>query len=57
MKDNESPGGQAPKEHSPKSEKHYRKPAFRFEQVFETLALSCGKILETAVCMHNKKTS
>lgn len=26
-----------------KVKKQYRKPAFRYEQVFETLALSCGK--------------
>jgi hypothetical protein len=27
--------------------KPYRKPSFRFEQVFETLALQCGKIQGT----------
>jgi hypothetical protein len=55
--DHESPGAQAPKEHSSLTKKRYQKPAFRYERVFETMALSCGKILETAVCSHNKKTS
>ena len=27
--------------------KPYRKPSFRFEQVFETLALQCGKMQGT----------
>jgi hypothetical protein len=56
MKD-ESPGGQAPKEHSPVTEKRYQKPAFRYERVFETLALACGKTLHGVLCIHNKKTS
>ena len=29
------------------SRKPYRKPSFRFEQVFETLALQCGKMQGT----------
>ena len=28
--------------------KPYRKPAFRFEQVFETMALQCGKVEGTS---------
>jgi hypothetical protein len=36
----------------------YTKPAFRFERVFETSALSCGKVQGTqAGCNHNRKTS
>jgi len=27
-----------------KEKKVYQKPAFRYERVFETLALSCGKL-------------
>jgi hypothetical protein len=27
-----------------RSRKPYQKPAFRFERVFETMALSCGKV-------------
>ena len=42
--------------HSPK--KPYLKPAFRHEQVFETMALACGKLNNTqAQCRSNKKAS
>ncbi len=57
IKDNECPCGHVPKKYSPVVRKRYAKPAFRYERVFETLALSCGKVLETAVCSHNKKSS
>jgi hypothetical protein len=41
-----------------KEKKLYQKPAFRYERVFETLALSCGKIAPTqSTCHHNRKTS
>jgi len=41
-----------------KEKKLYQKPAFRYERVFETLALSCGKINPTVgTCHHNRKTS
>jgi hypothetical protein len=41
-------GGKAP----------YQKPAFRYEQVFETMALACGKIGATqAQCRGNRKAS
>ena len=41
-----------------KSKKPYTKPAFRFERVFETQALSCGKIRGTiGQCHLNRKTS
>jgi hypothetical protein len=41
-----------------KDKKPYRKPAFRHERVFETLALSCGKIISTVgQCQFSKKTS
>jgi hypothetical protein len=32
---------------STRGRKPYQKPAFRFERVFETMALSCGKISPT----------
>lgn len=36
----------------------YVKPAFRHEQVFETMALACGKISGTqAACRSSRKTS
>jgi len=40
------------------AKKPYTKPAFRFERVFETTALTCGKIQPTQFqCRHNRKTS
>lgn len=32
--------------------KPYEKPAFRFEQVFVTTALSCGKQATSSACLH-----
>ena len=38
--------------------KAYVKPSFQHEKVFETMALSCGKISNTqASCKSNKKLS
>jgi len=38
--------------------KLYQKPAFRYERVFETLALSCGKVGATLPqCQFTRKTS
>ncbi len=38
--------------------KPYQKPAFRFERVFETMALACGKISVTQKhCKFNRHTS
>jgi hypothetical protein len=55
---------QAPyaKQHQPstagKGKKPYQKPAFRYERVFETLALSCGKLAaSTGQCQFSSKTS
>jgi len=40
------------------AKKPYTKPAFRFEQVFVTSALSCGKTDPTEfLCRHNRKVS
>jgi len=45
-------------ENAGKEKKLYQKPAFRYERVFETLALSCGKITHTqAQCHFSRKTS
>ncbi len=42
----------------PLGRKPYRKPEFRFERVFETSALSCGKISATqGQCRFNRKSS
>ena len=43
---------------APGAKKPYVKPEFRHEKVFETMALSCGKISSTqAQCHSNRKTS
>ena len=40
------------------AKKSYQKPAFRYERVFETMALSCGKIDNTqGACHTNRKLS
>jgi hypothetical protein len=40
------------------SKKPYLKPAFRHEQVFETMALACGKVKTTqGSCRVNRKNS
>ena len=41
----------------PQNKKPYIKPAFRFERVFETQALTCGKIGLSTQCKLNPKTS
>jgi hypothetical protein len=43
---------------STRGRRPYRKPAFRFERVFETMALSCGKTVITQFqCQSSQKTS
>jgi hypothetical protein len=37
--------------------KPYQKPSFRYEKVFETMALSCGKVVNEGACHFNRKTS
>jgi hypothetical protein len=40
------------------AKKPYQKPAFRHERVFETMALSCGKVQTTqGQCHANRKNS
>ena len=39
------------------TKKPYTKPAFRFERVFETQALSCGKLHGQGQCHYSRKTS
>ena len=42
----------------PAFKKPYVKPAFRYERMFETLALSCGKLNPNQFqCRFNRKTS
>jgi len=43
---------------SRQAKKSYHKPAFRHERVFETRALTCGKVQTTqSSCHSNRKTS
>ena len=37
--------------------KPYNKPSFRYEKVFETMALTCGKLVSEGACHFNRKTS
>jgi hypothetical protein len=40
------------------AKKPYVKPEFRHEKVFETMALSCGKVQTTqGACKYNRKSS
>ncbi len=42
----------------PGSKKPYVKPSYQSEEVFETMALSCGKVDSTqGQCHHNQKAS
>ena len=41
-----------------RAKKPYNKPALRYERVFETSALTCGKVQTTqSGCHQNRKTS
>lgn len=59
MTDNRTPEDQQQRKNGAlKGKKPYHKPAFRHERVFETAALSCGKIASTIPqCAFSRKTS
>lgn len=42
-------------EKSPQPKKVYQKPEFRYERVFETMALACGKINPTQASCHLRR--
>jgi hypothetical protein len=43
---------------NPSPKKPYRRPSFRHERVFETMALACGKVQVTEFqCQRNRKLS
>lgn len=47
-----------PAEAKPPGKKPYEKPSFRYEKVFETMALACGKVHPTQFqCRFNRKNS
>jgi hypothetical protein len=57
MKAKDTKAPEAP-ESGEATKKPYVKPAFRHEQVFETMALACGKISGTqASCRTNRRNS
>jgi hypothetical protein len=45
------------KQQTPSAKKPYEKPSFRYERVFVTSALSCGKTGTQAQCSLNLKVS
>jgi hypothetical protein len=59
MTDNRAARQKPPQPRNAGEEKKlYQKPAFRHERVFETQALSCGKIYATSSnCRLSRKTS
>ena len=58
MTANNRPSGEAKGPAATGVKRPYRKPEFRFERVFETLALACGKIQPTqGQCRFNRKRS
>ena len=49
---------QTPDSEKPREKRPYKKPEVRHERVFETMALSCGKLRATqAQCRFNRKRS
>jgi hypothetical protein len=53
-----SRGKHEPLKNASKDKKTYLKPGFRHERVFETTALSCGKVNSTQLtCQSSRKTS
>jgi hypothetical protein len=47
-----------PEPEPPNKRRPYKKPAFRTERIFETMALACGKVTPTqGHCRFNRKSS
>jgi len=59
MDDNQAPNEKRQRSaNAGKPKKPYQKPAFRYERVFETQALNCGKVIATLPqCQFSTKTS
>lgn len=56
--ENPEPEGQRQIQEEQTKKKPYVKPAFRYEQVFVTSALTCGKVSATqSSCRLNRKVS
>ncbi|MGO9641063.1 MAG: hypothetical protein ACLP1Y_07160 [Candidatus Acidiferrales bacterium] len=57
LQNREAETGKAPPQEA-KAKKPYQKPAFRYDRVFETMALACGKLNGTqSQCRFNRKSS
>jgi hypothetical protein len=57
MTEDRAPGEREQPGIATKRKKVYQKPAFRYERVFETLALSCSKTGTLGQCSSSKKNS
>lgn len=58
MSEKDDKGGRKASSERGAGKKPYQKPAFRYERVFETMALSCGKKSPVeAQCRFNRKSS
>jgi hypothetical protein len=54
----EDPSPSSAQQNPSSPKKPYKKPEFRFERVFETMALACGKIGPSeSQCRFNRKNS
>ncbi len=54
----QEPNDRVSPEAEPVDKKPYEKPEMRYERVFETMALSCGKVQATqGSCRRNRKAS
>ncbi len=52
------PSQQTPETSSTGVKRPYQKPSFRYEKIFETMALQCGKVQTTeSSCHSNRKNS
>jgi hypothetical protein len=52
------PQSPEPQEKAATTKRPYKRPTYRAERVFETSALSCGKVSATeSSCHHNRKAS
>lgn len=58
MKQSEGTAGEKSTSKTTRVKKPYQKPEFRYERVFETMALACGKISITIpTCKSQRKSS
>jgi len=57
MTEERAKSDQSAPEGRPAQRKKYEKPSFRFERVFETMALSCGKVSTFEFQCHSRPKS